>query len=107
VGELRAAGRWTRLAAELDALDRDLADATAQFRDAERRMAGLLDRRGELRGLLDAYQAKAARLGAVEDLASLHDQARDLLWTAPCDLDVAEQAVQRYQHEVNTRGARR
>lgn len=106
VAELRAAGRWTRLAAELDALDRDLAAATTQFRDAERRMAGLLARRDELRGLLSAYKAKAARLGAIEDLASLHDEARDLLWTAPCDLDVAEQAVLRYQHEVLTRGAR-
>ncbi len=106
VAELRAAGRWTRLAAELDALDRDLAAASTQFRDAERRMAGLLARRDELRGLLSAYKAKAARLGAIEDLASLHDEARDLLWTAPCDLDVAEQAVLRYQHEVLTRGAR-
>jgi len=107
VAELRAPGRWTRLAADLDALERDLAAATRQFKDAERRMAGLLARRDELRGLLDAYRAKAARLGAIEDLATLHDAARDLLWTAPCDLDVAEQAVLRYQHEVLTRGARR
>jgi hypothetical protein len=107
VAELRASGRWPRLAAELDALDRDLAAATAQFRDTERRMAGLLARRDELRGLLDAYKAKAARLGAIEDLATLYDAAREVLWTAPCDLDVAEQAVQRYQQEVLTRGARR
>jgi hypothetical protein len=107
VAELRAAGRWMRLAAELDALDRDLEAATAQFRDTERRMAGLQARRDELRGLLDAYKAKAARLGAIEDLATLYDAAREVLWTAPCDLDVAEQAVQRYQHEVLTRGARR
>jgi hypothetical protein len=107
VADLRAAGRWTRLAADLDALDRDLAAAIAQFKDAERRMAGLLASRDELRGLLGAYKAKAARLGAIEDLATLYDAARELLWTAPCDLDVAEQAVQRYQHEVLTRGARR
>lgn len=107
VAELRASARWMRLAAELDALDRDLAAATAQFMDTERRMAGLQARRDELRGLLDAYKAKAARLGAIEDLATLYDAAREVLWTAPCDLDVAEQAVQRYQHEVLTRGARR
>jgi hypothetical protein len=107
VAELRAAGRWTRLAAELEALERDLAAATSAFRDTERRMAGLLARRDELRGLLGAYKAKAARLGAIEDLATLYDAARELLWTAPCDLDVAEQAVQRYQHEVLTRGTPR
>jgi hypothetical protein len=107
VADLRATGRWTRLAADLDTLDRDLSAATAQFKDAERRMAGLLASRDELRGLLGAYKAKAARLGAIEDLATLYDAARELLWTAPCDLDVAEQAVQRYQHEVLTRGARR
>lgn len=106
VAGLRAAGRWPRLASELDLLERDLAAEIKDFRETERRLATLLDRRAELRGLLDAYRAKAARLGAIEDLASLHDEARELLWTAPCDLDVAEQAVLRYQHEVLTRGAR-
>ena len=49
----------------------------------------------ELRGLLGAYKAKAARLGAAEDpgLAERYDQARDLLWTAPCDLAAAAAAV--------------
>lgn len=105
VASLRAAGRWPRLASELDLLERDLAAVTTQFRDTERGLATALDKRAELRGLLDAYRAKAARLGAIEDLASLYDAARELLWTAPCDLDVAEQAVLRYQHEVLTRGA--
>jgi hypothetical protein len=43
------------------------------------------------RGLLDAYQAKAARLGAAEDteLSKLYAQAHDLLWTALRDLATA------------------
>ena len=64
--------------------------------------AALLDERDELRGLLDAYQAKAARLGAAEDtgLAMLYQQARDLLWAAPCDLRVAAAAVTHYQQAI-------
>ena len=64
--------------------------------------AALLDRRAELRGLLDAYQAKAARLGAAEDteLGKLYAQAHDLLWTAPCDLAAAAAAVTSYQEAI-------
>ena len=59
-------------------------------------------KRDELRGLLGAYKAKAARLGGAEDpgLAQRYDQARDLLWTAPCDLAAAETAVAAYQQAV-------
>lgn len=55
--------------------------------------------RAELRGRLDAYKAKVARLGAAEDplLVERYDAARRMLWSAPCDLRVAEQAVLRYQ----------
>jgi hypothetical protein len=104
LGKLEAAGRWARLAAELDTIESEAAAATERYRDAERAAATLLDRRGELRGLLDAYQAKAVRLGAAEDteLAMRHQQARDLLWTAPCDLAVAAAAVAHYQQAILT-----
>jgi hypothetical protein len=106
---LLAAGRWTRLSSELDLLERELASATSDFRDTERTVAGLLSRRDELRGLLDAYKAKAARLGAAEDLglAARYDQARELLWTAPCDLNAAADAVNRFQQAVLAIGAQR
>jgi hypothetical protein len=99
---LLAAGRWTRLASELDEVERDLAAATAGFRDTERTVVALLGQRDELRGLLGAYQAKAARLGAAEDpvLTQRYDQARGLLWTAPCDLAAAADAVTGYQQAV-------
>jgi hypothetical protein len=107
VASLRAAGRWNRLAAELDQLETDLAAATTRFEQTSRELAALLATRDELRGLLDAYKAKAARLGAVEDVAALHDAARELLWTAPCDLDRARVAVLAYQRAVLTRGTSR
>ena len=99
---LLAAGRWTRLSSELDQLERDLAGLTTSLRDTERAVAGVLGRRDELRGLLGAYQAKAARLGAAEDpgLTERYDRARELLWTAPCDLAAAADAVTSYQHAV-------
>jgi len=99
---LLAAGRLTRLSSELDQLDRDLAGLTTGLRDTERAVAGVLSQRAELRGLLGAYQAKAARLGAAEDpgLTERYDRARGLLWTAPCDLAAAAAAVTSYQQAV-------
>jgi hypothetical protein len=65
-------------------------------------LAGLLDRRTELRGRLEAYRAKAARLGHAESatLSALHRAAYDVLFTAPCDLLEATRAVGRYQRAV-------
>jgi hypothetical protein len=107
--KLKAAGRWARLAAELDTIEAEAAAATARSRDAEQAAAALLGRRDELRGLLDAYQAKAVRLGAAEDaeLAARHQQARDLLWTAPCDLAAATAAVTHYQQGILALSERR
>ena len=99
---LLAAGRWTRLASELDEIERELAAATANFRDTERAVVAILSQRDELRGLLGAYRAKAARLGAAEDpgLTERYDRAHGLLWTAPCDLSAAADAVAGYQQAV-------
>jgi hypothetical protein len=99
---LKAAGRWTRLDSELDLLGKLAAAALRQCREAEQAATGLLGKREELRGLLDAYRAKAGRLGAAEDTAldASYRQAHDLLWTAPCDLAVAGAAVTGYQQAV-------
>jgi hypothetical protein len=106
---LATAGRWTRLAAELDRCERELAVAVDQTHDSERMVATALGRRDELRGLLDAYKAKAARLGVSEsaDLAGRYDEAHALLWTAPCDPAAAEAAVARYQQAILEEGRRR
>jgi hypothetical protein len=49
-----------------------------------------------------AYKSKAARLGRAEDLelTQRYDRARDLLWTAPCDLGAAAEAVAAYQQAI-------
>jgi chromosome segregation ATPase len=106
---LAAAGRWSRLQAELDRCESDLAASAAHTQYAERSVATALGRRDELRGLLGAYKAKAARLGAAEDvdLAARYNEARELLWTAPCDLAAAAAAVTGYQQAILAAEGRR
>lgn len=106
---LAAAGRWTRLRDELHRCEGELAASTAQTDYSERSVATALGRRDELRGLLGAYKAKAARLGVAEDpgLAARYDQARALLWTAPCDLTAAEAIVAGYQQAILAAEGRR
>lgn len=101
-------GGWRQLATELAALERD-ADGTLQQARTELADAGRpLRERDELRGRLGAYRAKAAAQGRVEDLAleQLYQRARDLLWSAPCDLAIAAAAVAEFQNAVNATTAR-
>jgi hypothetical protein len=80
----------------------------AALRAAAARNAALLAERNELRGRLDAYRAKALRRGLGEsgDLWSLADAARDVLYTAPCDLAAARAAVNAYQDALTATIAR-
>ena len=98
----RRGASGARLAAELDRCAADLATSAARTAELRQSAAAAIDKRDELRGLLRAYKAKAARLGAAEDadLARRHEQAHDLLWTAPCDLVAAEAAVTAYQRAI-------
>jgi hypothetical protein len=100
--KLQTGGRWTRLLSEIDVIEEQAAAAAQRCREAEREAASLLDRRDELRGLLDAYRARAAQIGGAEnpELDTLHERARDLLWTAPCDLPAAADAVTSFQQAV-------
>ena len=99
---LRQTGQWTRLSSELDLIGKQAAIRTERCREAERGAVALLDQRAELRGLLEAYRARAARLGAIEDtgLEASYACARELLWTRPCDLPAAADAVTGYQQAV-------
>jgi hypothetical protein len=99
---LKAAGRWTRLASELDVIGKQAAAVTKQCQEAEQAAAGLVGQRNELRGLLDSYHAMAGGLGAAEnaELDAIYQQAKQLLWTAPCDLEAATAAVNGYQQAV-------
>ena len=106
---LRRAEHWTQLAAELDAIQQQAAAAAERSWAAERSAVALVDRRDELRGLLDACRARAARLGALEDtdLEARYAAARQLLWTRPCDLAASADAVTGYQQAVLALSGRR
>ena len=101
---IKSAGRWARLASELEAVQQQATAAAKSCRDAQREALALLERRDELRGLLDAYRARAGKLGAAEDteLDVLEQRAREVLWSAPCDLAAAADAVTSYQQAVIT-----
>lgn len=64
-------------------------------------------RRNDLRGLLEAYRAKAAVQGHAEDpsLTRLYGLARGALYVGPCDVDAAEDLVQEYLAAVNRAGS--
>lgn len=96
---------WATLARETDELDRFAASTLDAARMSLRAMTGLLDRRAELRGRLEAYEVKAARLGHAEDddLSRLHDEAHEILFTAPCDLPAATRALNRYRQTIQDR----
>ena len=96
-------GDWQgarRLLGHLDqqaaALEADVSRALAEVRDP-------IEARNELRGRLDAYRAKAQALGLAEDegLSRLSEQARALLFTAPCDVAGAGALVREYARALS------
>ena len=94
----RSGQSWTLLGRTLAALERN---SRVVLENAQKRVTEVrapLDRRDELRGLLEAYRARAARHGVAETpaLTAAHALARELLWSAPCDLRAAETAVRDY-----------
>lgn len=97
--QLRRHGQWHRLGPLLDTLEGAAQRELQRARESLTSVTAPLAVRAELRGRLDAYKAMAARLGVSEDpeLIERYDQARRMLWSAPCDLRAAEHAVQRYQ----------
>ena len=97
--EYRRQAQWHRLSPLLESLEEKAEDELLRARESLTAVTAPLAVRAELRGRLDAYRAKVARLGLAEDplLTERYDVARRMLWSAPCDLRVAEQAVLRYQ----------
>ncbi|MEU6484742.1 hypothetical protein [Streptomyces sp. NPDC046887] len=97
--EHRRHARWNRLSPLLEALEQQAEEELLRAREELAAVTAPLAVRAELRGRLDAYRAKVARHGLAEDtlLIERYDTARRMLWSAPCDLRAAEQAVLRYQ----------
>lgn len=98
------AGAWPAAAKSLeqwlvdaDAL-RARADAVASANRAP------LERRNDLRGLLDAFRAKAAALGLAEDpaLTQAYRAAREALYAYRCDVRRAETLVREYGKAIDT-----
>jgi hypothetical protein len=100
--EFARTAQWHRLSPLLDGLEEQADEELLRARDSLTAVTAPLAVRAELRGRLDAYRAKVARLGMAEDplLIERYDQARRLLWSAPCDLAGADRTVQRYQQAV-------
>lgn len=101
-----AADSWSARAKRLAALEQRAEEAAQRARTTAKALFGLVGRRDELRGLLIASQAKAARTGMAEDpeAVRLYAQARALLWTAPCDLTKAASTVDLYKRAINGGG---
>ncbi|MET9367924.1 hypothetical protein ABZY00_08715 [Streptomyces griseoflavus] len=97
--EYRRHAQWHRLSPLLESLERKAEDELLRARESLTAVTAPLAVRAELRGRLDAYKAKVARYGLAEDslLVERYEKARRMLWSAPCDLRAAEQAVLRYQ----------
>ncbi|MEU7716914.1 hypothetical protein [Streptomyces tibetensis] len=98
--EYRRQAQWHRLSPLLESLEQKAEDELLRARESLTEVTAPLAVRAELRGRLDAYKAKVARHGFAEDtlLVERYEKARRMLWSAPCDLRAAEQAVLRFQH---------
>jgi hypothetical protein len=95
-------GTWTAARAALDEYQVRLDRAAAALAEAGRRYTAPLTERAELRGLAEAYRAKAGAAGLVED-AALDAQwvrLRDVLWRAPCDMPAARSQLDEYSQAV-------
>lgn len=93
---------WAQRGAALDELRAALRTADDELQAAHDLAAGLVQRRAELRGRHEAYRAKSVRLGHAErpEVLELEEQLGRLLWTRPCDLAAATQALASYQRLV-------
>jgi hypothetical protein len=97
-----AATSPTDAAFGLRALLRRVDDLRAQLDDLQETARSAVAAREELRGRLDAYRAKAQAVGQGEDieLHRLYAEARDVLFSAPCDLVEAGALVTAYRRSI-------
>ncbi|UNS97043.1 hypothetical protein MMF93_11395 [Streptomyces tubbatahanensis] len=107
--EHRRHARWHRLSPLLESLEERAEEELERARAELSAVTAPLAVRAELRGRLDAYKAKVAQNGLAEDriLIERYDAARRMLWSAPCDLRAAEEAVLRYQRAAQEALAQR
>jgi hypothetical protein len=97
------AGAWHEARRGLDTWTERTNALLHRAEDTLRANRAPIESRNQLRALLEAYQVKAGRLGAIEDprLERSFAEAHEALYCAPTDLAVAAQLVRRYQEHVN------
>jgi len=95
-------GAWREARVVLEQWTARTGSLLEQARRIARENRAPIETRNELRGLLEACQAKAMRLGLIEDvrLSGMFKQAHDSLYTAPTDLLAATELVHRYRHAL-------
>ncbi len=93
---------WRSTRALVDAFGGALERVERALTIAQQTYRAPLDRRGDLRGLLDGYRSMAAGAGLGEraDAAGAYDAAHRALWSAPCELAAAAALVDRYQQII-------
>jgi hypothetical protein len=99
---LTEAKRWHAATSALDAWSVDVQEALDELEAADDGARRALEHRSELRGRLEAYNAKAGQLGLGEDaeLARIYDAAFSALHGGPTDLERADALVRRYQDAI-------
>ena len=97
--QLALDAQWGQLYADLSTVESSATRGRDRAIELTAVADGLLARRDELRGRLEAYRAKAAARGLAEHegLSACFTRAHDLLYVAPCDLRAATRAVHEYQ----------
>jgi hypothetical protein len=103
VGMLARSGAWREARHRLDGWTDRTKTLLAEAERVLRANQAPIEARNQLRALLEAYQVKASRLGAIEDpqLEQIFARAHGALYTAPTDLAMAAQLVRRYQELLN------
>jgi hypothetical protein len=103
IAALAGSGDWREARRRLDAWTDRVIAAIDQAEHVLQDNRAPIEARNQLRALLEAYQVKAGRLGAIEDaeLERTFAEAQKALYTAPTDLTLAAQLVRRYQERVN------
>jgi hypothetical protein len=102
VAELSSRGAWREARNALEQWTTRARSLLDQARRITTENCAPIEARTELRGLLDAYQAKAKQLGLIEDpeCSEMFEEAHEALYTAPTDLGQAAELVRRYQQAL-------
>jgi hypothetical protein len=102
VAEISRSGAWREARAALEQWTTRVRSLLEDARRIAVENRAPIETRNQLRGLLDAYQAKARRLGLIEDLelSGMFDEARAVLYTAPSDLARAAELLRCYQRTL-------